>query len=79
VFARRNLYYDTCSFSKRFIEMAVSEIGEDRFLFGTDYPYIVADPSYIEALDLSDDQKRKIFSGNATRLFAKRLSVAHVS
>ena len=49
VFARKNLYYDTCSFSKRFIEMAIDEIGEDRFLFGTDYPYIVADPSYIDA------------------------------
>jgi aminocarboxymuconate-semialdehyde decarboxylase len=75
VFARRNLYYDTCAFSKAFIEMAVGEIGEDRFLFGTDYPYIVADPSYIEALDLSDAQKQKIFSGNAARLFSKRLAL----
>jgi aminocarboxymuconate-semialdehyde decarboxylase len=79
VFARKNLYYDTCSFSKRFIEMAVGEIGEDRFLFGTDYPYIVADPSYIEALGLSDDQKEKIFSGNAERLFAKRLALHHAA
>jgi aminocarboxymuconate-semialdehyde decarboxylase len=75
VFARRNLYYDTCAFSKAFIEMAVGEIGEDRFLFGTDYPYIVADPSYIEALDLSDAQKQKIFSGNAAHLFSKRLAL----
>ncbi len=52
VFARKNLYYDTCAFSKAFIEMAVGEIGIDRFLFGTDYPYIISDPSYIEALDL---------------------------
>jgi len=79
VFARKNLYYDSCSFSKAFIEMAVSEIGEDRFLFGTDYPYIVADPSYIETLDLSDTQKQKIFSGKATRLFAKRLALAHAA
>jgi predicted TIM-barrel fold metal-dependent hydrolase len=54
-------------------------MGEDRFLFGTDYPYIVADPSYIEALDLSDDQKRKIFSGNARRLFGKRLALHHAA
>ena len=52
VFARENLYYDTCAFSKSFIEMAVGEIGIDRFMFGTDYPYIISDPSYIEALDL---------------------------
>ena len=81
VFARKNLYYDTCSFSKRFIEMAIDEIGEDRFLFGTDYPYIVADPSYIEASICRTDQKEKIFSGNAARLFAEasRISPCHVS
>jgi aminocarboxymuconate-semialdehyde decarboxylase len=79
VFARKSLYYDTCSFSKAFIEMAVGEIGDDRFLFGTDYPYIVADPSYVEALNLSVHQKHKIFSGNATRLFARRLALAHAA
>ena len=75
VFARKNLYYDTCSFSKSFIEMAVKEIGIDRFMFGTDYPYIVEDPAYIEALDLSEDDKQKIFAGNAQRLFAQRLAM----
>jgi aminocarboxymuconate-semialdehyde decarboxylase len=75
VFARKNLYYDTCAFSKAFIEMAVAEIGPDRFLFGTDYPYIVADPSYIEALDVAPGVKTKIFSGNAVRLFSRRLSL----
>src|SRR5262249_19821976 len=75
VFARKNLYYDTCAFSKRFIEMALREIGPDRVLFGTDYPYIVSDPSYIEALDVASDVKEKIFSGNATRLFSHRLSL----
>jgi len=74
VFARRNLYYDTCAFSKNFIEMAVGYIGDDRFLFGTDYPFIISDPSYIEALDLPDAQKRKIFGDNAQRLFGNRLN-----
>jgi predicted TIM-barrel fold metal-dependent hydrolase len=75
VFARENLYYDTCAFSKSFIEMAVGEIGIDRFMFGTDYPYIISDPSYIEALDLPGGDKDKIFGGNAQRLFAKRLAM----
>jgi aminocarboxymuconate-semialdehyde decarboxylase len=75
VFARKNLYYDTCSFSKSFIEMAVKEIGIDRFLFGTDYPYIVEDPGYVRALDLPPEQKEMIFSGNAKRLLAKRMSL----
>ena len=57
VFARQNLYYDTCAFSKGFIEMAVGEIGIDHFMFGTDYPYIIADPSYIAALDLPDGRQ----------------------
>jgi aminocarboxymuconate-semialdehyde decarboxylase len=74
-FARENLHYDTCAFSKSFIEMAIGEIGIDRFLFGTDYPFIIADPSYVEALDLSADQKQKVFGGNATQLFAKRMSM----
>jgi aminocarboxymuconate-semialdehyde decarboxylase len=79
VFARKNLYYDTCSFSKSFIEMAVSKIGEDRFLFGTDYPFVVSDASYVEALHLSGQQKAKILGGNATRLFGERLaSHSHV-
>ena len=75
VFARKNLYYDTCAFSKSFIEMAVGEIGEDRFLFGTDYPFIVSDSSYIEALSLAPQQKEKILGSNAARLFGKRLAM----
>ena len=75
VFARKNLYYDTCVFSKAFIEMAVGEIGEDRFLFGTDYPFIISDPKYVEALDLPERQKQKILGGNARRLFEKRIGL----
>ena len=75
VFARKNLFYDTCSFSKNFIEMAVKEIGIERFMFGTDYPYIIADPGYIEALDLSHADKAAIFGDNAVRLFGQRLKL----
>src|SRR4051812_33062989 len=75
VFARHNLYYDTCSFSKNFIEMAIREIGIDRFMFGTDYPFIIADGAYVEALDLPAEGKAAIFDGNATRLFGKRLTM----
>jgi aminocarboxymuconate-semialdehyde decarboxylase len=78
-FARKNLYYDTCVFSKSFLEMAAVEVGVDRLLFGTDYPYIVSGPSYIEALELPEDQKQMIFSGNATRLFGTRLAMNSAS
>ena len=55
--------------------MAVSEIGEDRFMFGTDYPFIISDSSYIEALGLSPQQKDKILGGNAIQLFGQRLAM----
>jgi predicted TIM-barrel fold metal-dependent hydrolase len=51
------------------------QIGIDRFMFGTDYPYIIADPSYIEALNLPAGQKQQIFGGNGQRLFAQRLAI----
>jgi aminocarboxymuconate-semialdehyde decarboxylase len=75
VFAKTNLYYDTCSFSKSFIEMAIREIGVDRFLFGTDYPFIIEGPGYIEALDLPHAQKAMIFGDNALKLFGDRLTM----
>jgi predicted TIM-barrel fold metal-dependent hydrolase len=40
----------------------------DRFLFGTDNPFIISDPSYIAPLDLSPQQKDKILGENAARL-----------
>jgi aminocarboxymuconate-semialdehyde decarboxylase len=55
--------------------MAVGEIGIDRFMFGTDYPYIVSDPSYIEALDLTHADKSAIFGDNAVRLLGHRLDL----
>src|SRR3954470_22468106 len=64
VFAKANLYYDTCSFSKSFIEMAIREIGVDHFLFGTDYPFIIEGTGYIEALDLPQAQKAMVFGDN---------------
>jgi predicted TIM-barrel fold metal-dependent hydrolase len=57
--------------------MALREIGPDRFLFGTDYPYVISDPTYIEALDIPANQKQKILCENARLLFARRLDLAH--
>lgn len=71
VFAKKNLYYDTCSFSKPYIEMAIGMVGVDRFLFGTDYPFIIEDAGYVRRLDLPAAKIDDILGGNARRLFPK--------
>jgi predicted TIM-barrel fold metal-dependent hydrolase len=48
----------------------LAEIGVDRMLFATDYPYESVEQAiqFIEDAPLSTDDKEKIFHGNATRL-----------
>lgn len=69
-----NVYADTSSatsITPRLIEWAVSEVGVDRVLFGSDTPLYHAgvQRSRIEQADLSDADKRQILRGNAVRLF----------
>jgi predicted TIM-barrel fold metal-dependent hydrolase len=69
-----NIYADTSSASSitpRLIEWAVSEVGVDHVLFGTDTPLYHASMqrARIDAADLSDAQKRQILRGNAIRVF----------
>jgi predicted TIM-barrel fold metal-dependent hydrolase len=49
---------------------AVSKVGADRILYGTDYPGYDPAP-FIESVlnaKITDDDKEKIFYGNAVRL-----------
>lgn len=70
----RNLYTDTSSgrsVTSNLIEWAVSEIGDDRILFGTDTPLYFApmQRARIDSADISAASKRKILCTNAERLF----------
>lgn len=49
----------------------IAEIGTDRVLFATDYPYESNEQAiaFIADADLTDEEKEKIFHGNAERLF----------
>jgi aminocarboxymuconate-semialdehyde decarboxylase len=64
----RNLYYDTCSFFAPALKMAHELVGEDHLLWGSDDPFIGADTSHVDALDLPASAKSKILGANAARL-----------
>jgi hypothetical protein len=69
-----NIYTDTSSaqsITPRLIEWAVSEIGSERILFGTDTPlyFTMMHRIRIECGQLSDSIKEDIFYRNAERLF----------
>jgi predicted TIM-barrel fold metal-dependent hydrolase len=72
--AGRNVYFDTAyvSFYLNESEMAelIKDIGSDRTIFGSDYPW--EDPGrameIIKGLDLSDEEIESILSKTATRL-----------
>ena len=68
-----NLYVDTSSARSilpRLVEWAVSEIGADRILYGTDTPLYQAEMqrARIDHAELTDDQKKLILRENAVAL-----------
>jgi len=68
-----NVYMDTaCThYILNPIENAVREAGEDKLVFGTDYPYyeIAYDKMIVDAADISDSTRAKIYYENARRIF----------
>ncbi len=73
-----NMYADTSSarsIMPNLIEWAVSQIGAERVLFGTDTPlYCTAmQRARIDHADLSDTDKRLILRDNAVKLFGSKL------
>jgi predicted TIM-barrel fold metal-dependent hydrolase len=55
-----------------YLEDLVAQLGADRVIFGTGMPLNYPDTALqmIMAAELTDDDRRKIFSQNAKRLFA---------
>lgn len=65
-------YYDTIVFDPKILEFLVSEAGADHVLLGSDCPFGIGDPHptrVVEQAGLSADQRERIFSHNALRLF----------
>jgi predicted TIM-barrel fold metal-dependent hydrolase len=72
-----NVYLDTSAVEPLFIERAVEEIGYDKLLYGSDFPYVVGvnlGDTIMEILKLNipEKAKRAILRFNAERLL-KRL------
>lgn len=74
----KEFYADTASFgSRKAIEHAMEFFGEDRILFASDAPFDPeGGPMYIretirvlDALDVSEETRRKIYQDNALKLF----------
>ncbi len=65
----RRLYYDTVSFSRPSLELAIAQVGADHLVMGSDYPHLLGSiersVSSIEALGVGQADKERIFSANA--------------
>jgi predicted TIM-barrel fold metal-dependent hydrolase len=68
-----NHFYVTTSgnFSNPALLCCVMELGIDRVLFAVDWPFVANKPAvqWMDTVPLCDEDKVKILSGNATRLF----------
>jgi 2,3-dihydroxybenzoate decarboxylase len=66
-------FYITTSgnFSNPALLCCVMEMGIDRILFAVDWPFVANKPAvqWIDTMPLCDEDKIKVLSGNATRLF----------
>lgn len=74
----KNICYDTAGFGgwPPIVRFAFEVLGADHLCFATDYPYDLNNPMYVKryiddimAMDFSDDNKKKFFSGNIKQLF----------
>ena len=65
----KKLHYDTVNFNSHMLMMAHDLLGADHMLMGSDYPHLLGSidraVSSIEELNISANEKRQIFSGNA--------------
>ena len=76
----KQFYYDTVNFDAGALELAIAFAGVDRILAGSDYPHQIGSiPKMLEAirgLNVSEDDRAKIFGGNAQKLLAKPVRTA---
>jgi len=70
----KRLYYDTVSFSVPSLLLARELVGADHLVMGSDYPHLLGSidraVSSIEALDIPNADKERIFSGTARQILS---------
>lgn len=71
----KNVFIDTSGSQAEdgFLEYAINQLGEDRILFGSDFPgrEIATQLGRIFSVDMNDGVKEKLLSGNAISFFRK--------
>ncbi len=71
-----NVYGDTSAVTPYYIKLACDEIGSDKVLFGSDYPYVIGFTpcdaiKSVMKLDISEKDKRAILYDNAVKLIKR--------
>ncbi len=70
------LYYDTCALSPDSNRFVIDVMGEDRVMFGTDYPFDIGDPEGKRAVPaiegLPEAARERIYRGNAYAALRRR-------
>ncbi len=71
---KEHVYIDTLSLHVPAIKCAWEYMGIDHLLFGTDYPHrasgtVAQNFEILEKIGFSEEEKAKVYSGNAVRLF----------
>jgi predicted TIM-barrel fold metal-dependent hydrolase len=70
----KNVYYDTAAspflYDPKIYKLAVDLAGEDRVLFGSDYPLLPPSRYFkeMESSDIPEKTKKRIFGKNAASL-----------
>jgi len=79
----KNVYFDTCVYHQPGIDLLFEVIDLDNILFGSEMVGAVRgiDPEtghyfddtkrYVDALDLTDEQRRQVYEGNARRVYPR--------
>jgi aminocarboxymuconate-semialdehyde decarboxylase len=74
----KRLWFDTCVFSSALVETLVANVGVDRVMMGSDFPFDMGDRKPVDlvrgVVSLSQSDKNKLLSGNAGRLFGISLA-----
>jgi aminocarboxymuconate-semialdehyde decarboxylase len=73
----KRMYYDSLVFTSEALRHLVAEVGVDRIVVGTDYPFPWVDAPVdhvLNAAGLSDADRVAILQGNATKLLGLKIS-----
>ncbi len=69
------LFYDTVLHDQKALRFLVDQVGADRVMMGTDYPFEMGDPEPVRTVesipDLAEDQRAMILGGNFARILER--------